>query len=301
MQESTLNRSVVIADIADSSRFYEQAGDNQARRILMELLGELADVARKNNGESVRTYGDELMCAFASADDAVTAASGMHQVVAAHSPHRWGEVGTIRLYIRIDTGTIIRAGNKMFGDPVNSAAKMKTLARPGQTLISEATRQCLSVNHRNQTRQAGKMPTKSEVGTFAIFEYFHQEEEATLVMEFPRNLIAPAMVLEIRMGDQRLALDEKGAAITIGRLPTNDVVLSYAGVSRLHAKIVHRRGKFVLVDTSSNGTYVHMAHRDAVYIKHDELQLYGSGVICPGKSATPESPGAVHFEIRDHT
>ncbi len=297
MQESTLNRSVLFADIAGSSRLYEQLGDNQARRLMMELLSDLADVARKYNGESVRTYGDELMCAFVSADDAVMAAASMHQVVASHPPERWGQFDSIGLYIRVDTGTIIRVGNKLFGDAVNSAAKMKTLAKPNQTLISETTCQCLSREHQKLTRFTGKLPIKGKTGTFDIFEYVHEEEEATLVMEFPRNMVTPKEKLEVSMGDQKLIVDEANATITIGRLPANDIVMKYAGVSRMHAKIEHRRGKYILKDASSNGTYVHMANRDAVYIKHDELQLYGEGVICPGRSATPESPGAIHFKI----
>lgn len=301
MQESTLNRSVLFADIAGSSRLYELLGDNQARRLMMELLSDLSDVARKNQGESLRTYGDELMCAFVSADDAVLAAATMHQVVAAHPPERWGEFESIGLYIRLDTGTIIRVGNKLFGDAVNSAAKMKTLAKPNQTLISEATRRCLSDRNKNLTRFVGKLPIKGKSGTFDIFEYIHEEEDATLVMEFPHNLVSPTEVLAVRMGDKKFILDEDRGMITIGRLPANDMVLKYAGVSRMHAKIEHRRGKFVLVDASSNGTYVHMTNRDAVYIKHDEFQLYGEGVISPGRSATPESPGAIHFAIRNRS
>jgi adenylate cyclase len=298
MQESTLNRSVLFADIAGSSRLYELLGDDRARRLIMTLLSDLSDVARKHNGESLRTYGDEMMCAFVSADDAVVAAATMHQVMDARPPIQRGGVDTIGLYIRIDTGTVIRVGNKLFGDAVNSAAKMKTLAKPGQTLISETTLIYLSEENKQLTRFVGKLPIKGKTGTFDIFEYIHEEEDATLVMELPADVTSSHEVLDLRHGDIRLTVDEERSTISIGRLPANDLVLKYAGVSRMHAKIEHRRGKFVLVDASSNGTYVHMADRDTVYLKHDELQLYGEGIICPGRSATPKSPGAIHFTIR---
>ena len=99
-------------------------GDDKARRLIMALLSDLGDVAKKNNGESLRTYGDEMMCAFVSADDAVTAAATMHQVMDARPSIQRGDFDAIGLYIRIDTGTVIRVGNKLFGDAVNSAAKM---------------------------------------------------------------------------------------------------------------------------------------------------------------------------------
>jgi adenylate cyclase len=298
MQETTLSRSILFADIAGSSKIYELLGDDQARRLIMDLLNDLADVARKYSGEFLRTYGDEMMCAFRSADDAVEAAANMHQVVEARPPVKWGQIESIGLYIRIDTGTVIQVGNKLFGDAVNSAAKMKTLAKPYQTLLSENTLNYLSEEHRHLTRFVGKLPIKGKAGTHDIFEYIHEEEEATLVMERPAEELQSFAVLKIECGDTTLSVDESRPALTIGRLPANDLILRYAGISRMHARIEHRKGKFVLVDASSNGTYIHIVGQDVIYLKHDELQLHGEGIICPGRSATPQSPGAIHYVIR---
>ena len=298
MQETTLSRSILFADIAGSSKIYELLGDDQARRLIMDLLNDLADVARKYSGEFLRTYGDEMMCAFRSADDAVEAAANMHQVVEARPPVKWGQIESIGLYIRIDTGTVIQVGNKLFGDAVNSAAKMKTLAKPYQTLLSENTLNYLSEEHRHLTRFVGKLPIKGKAGTHDIFEYIHEEEDATLVMERPAEELRSFAVLKIECGDTTLSVDESRPALTIGRLPANDLILRYAGISRMHARIEHRKGKFVLVDASSNGTYVHIVGQDVIYLKHDELQLHGEGIICPGRSATPQSPGAIHYVIR---
>ena len=279
MQESTLNRSILFADIAGSSKIYELIGDDQARRLIMDLLSDLSDAARKYNGDFLRTYGDEMMCAFRSADDAVEAAASMHQIVEARPPVKWGQIDSIGLYIRIDTGTVIQVGNKLFGDAVNSAAKMKTLAKPYQTLLSEATLNYLSQDHRRLTRYVGKLPIKGKSGTYDIFEYIHEEEDATLVMELPADNQPLPTVLEVQCGDTRVFVDENRPTLTIGRLPANDLVLKYAGVSRMHAKIEHRKGKFVLMDASSNGTYVHITGQEAVFLKHDELQLHGQGII----------------------
>jgi class 3 adenylate cyclase len=295
MQETTLNRSVLFADIAGSSKMYELLGDDQARRLIMELLSDLSGVARKYSGESLRTYGDELMCAFGAADDAVVAAASMHQLVDARPPVRWGEIDAIGLYIRIDTGTVIRVGNKIFGDAVNSAAKMKTLAKPFQTLISETTLNYLTEQHRSMTRFVGKLPIKGKSGTYDIFEYLHEVENATLVMERPAEELHTSAFLDLTFDATNYTVDENQSTITIGRLPANDIVMKYPGISRMHAKIEHRKGKFVLVDASSNGTFVHVTGRDPIYVKHDEFQLFGQGIICPGRKATAKSPGAIRF------
>ena len=148
------------------------------------------------------------------------------------------------------------------------------------------------------TRFVGKLPIKGKTGTHDIFEFIHEEEEATLVMEHPSELLFSFASLELRCGEIVASVDESHPTLTIGRLPANDLVLRYAGVSRMHAKIEHRKGKFVLVDASSNGTYVHIEGQDVVFLRHDELQLHGEGIICPGRSATPQSPGAIHYCVR---
>jgi adenylate cyclase len=239
------------------------------------------------------------MCAFRSADEAVEAAASMHQIVEARPPVMGGQIDSIGLYIRIDSGTVIQVGNKLFGDAVNSAAKMKTLAKPYQTLLSEATLNYLSEEHRHLTRFVGKLPIKGKTGTYDIFEYIHEQEEATLVVELPTQNRPSLAQLEIQCGDTRATVDEDRPTLTIGRLPANDLVLKYAGISRMHAKIEHRKGKFVLMDVSSNGTYVHIAGREAIFLKHDELQLHGQGIICPGRLAKAESPGAIHYTIKE--
>lgn len=277
---------------------YELLGDDQARRLIMELLSDLSNVVRKYNGESIRTYGDELMCAFGSADDAVMAAASMHQLVDARPPVRWGEIDAIGLYVRIDSGTVIRVGNKLFGDAVNSAAKMKALAKPFQTLISESTLNYLTDQHKKMTRFIGKLPIKGKSGTYDIFEYLHEVENATLVMERPSDDLLGAAALELSFDSATFTVDENHAAITIGRLPANDIVLKYPGVSRMHAKVEHRKGKFVLVDASSNGTFVYIEGREPVYVKHDEFQLFGEGTICAGSKAKADSADAIHFVVR---
>src|SRR4026209_2000359 len=57
-------------------------------------------------------------------------------------------------------------------------------------------------------------------------------------------------------GDQR-RLDFDKPEITIGRVQGNDVILPKGNVSKRHARIVLKDGKFIIVDLkSTNGTYV---------------------------------------------
>ncbi|HET6464251.1 MAG TPA: sigma 54-interacting transcriptional regulator [Nitrospiria bacterium] len=61
--------------------------------------------------------------------------------------------------------------------------------------------------------------------------------------------------------------------ITIGRSENNDVVLADAMVSRLHAVIEKRRGRYLLEDHSTNGTYLDEVRIDGAQPIADECTI----------------------------
>jgi pSer/pThr/pTyr-binding forkhead associated (FHA) protein len=95
-----------------------------------------------------------------------------------------------------------------------------------------------------------------------------------------------------------MTMDADCSVIRIGRLAENDLILSYPRVSRKHARIENRQGKFILVDTSTNGTYVKIGDLNTIHVLRDEIPLIGKGTISPGRNAASSSPGAIHFTIR---
>ena len=65
-----------------------------------------------------------------------------------------------------------------------------------------------------------------------------------------------AIVITEKGGEQRRISFNK-AEITIGRVQGNDIVLPKGNVSKRHARVLLKDGKFIIVDLkSTNGTYV---------------------------------------------
>lgn len=93
-----------------------------------------------------------------------------------------------------------------------------------------------------------------------------------------------------------------GAALVIGRDASADVVVPGNEVSRRHAQIVATEQGFVLVDTSTNGTFVN-GHRvegscvlqraDVIRIGADEFRFYGEATPVSAAPAPPAPPGPV--------
>lgn len=297
MQQAAAKMSVLVADIATDATPIGHLSANQANGLLEVLLNDLAGIAKVNNGELNQTFSAGLMCAFNSAEDAVVAAATMHQIMETHPPADWEDFDAPGLRIRVDTGTVIRAGNQLFGDPVRSAILMQGLAKPYQTLISETTRSYLSDLQQCQTRFVGQMTDDERRAMLNVYEYMGGREADTLALEYTDHSL-PAAAMDITYGPIIVTVNAHRPRITIGRMTTNNLVLNYPRVSRHHAVIELRDGKLFLRDDSVNGTYIRMGQLGTICLKRDEMQLYGQGIICPGRAASSSSPGAIHFATR---
>ena len=66
-------------------------------------------------------------------------------------------------------------------------------------------------------------------------------------------------------------------------------------LSRIHARIEYRQGRFVVVDTSTNGTYLLTQGEGSTCLHRDERSLQGQGFIGLGREVDPQSPLVIHF------
>jgi predicted component of type VI protein secretion system len=66
-------------------------------------------------------------------------------------------------------------------------------------------------------------------------------------------------------------------------------------ISRIYAKVEYRRGKFLLIDQSTNGTFLENDRGDESFVRRDSTELTGEGIIGLGRVAKPGTPLAIHF------
>ena len=107
---------------------------------------------------------------------------------------------------------------------------------------------------------------------------------------------ARGMRLRLRFEDRELLVDERHSSVTIGRAVDNDMVMKGHLISRLHARIEITHNKFlVLVDQSTNGTFVQSADGEELFLRHDSMQLKGQGLIGLGRVPERGTAHTVHF------
>jgi class 3 adenylate cyclase len=124
----------LIADIRGYTRFTEQHGDEAAAR----LTARFADVARiileHWDGQLVEVRGDEVLGVFASARQALRAAQDLHTRYAEESrTHADWPAG---IGIGLDVGEAVPVENGYRGAALNRAARLCSLAGPGEVLVS---------------------------------------------------------------------------------------------------------------------------------------------------------------------
>lgn len=108
---------------------------------------------------------------------------------------------------------------------------------------------------------------------------------------------APA-VLKLSLRGNAWNMDEARGEVSAGRDPAGDIVVARDKVSRLHARIFLRHGKFVIADQSANGTFVRMQHRAEIELHREEFVLMGRGSIGLGQSVLEMGEDAIDFEVK---
>ena len=92
----------------------------------------------RNRGNIIKTTGDGLLVEFASANDAVRAAIDI-QVGMIKREHSSTEDERIRYRIGINVGDVVFDGGDIFGDAVNVASRLESMAEPGGVCVSYIT------------------------------------------------------------------------------------------------------------------------------------------------------------------
>ncbi len=290
--------AILFADVVGSTQLYEALGDEQARETVQQCLRVMRDATEHFGGSVIKTMGDEIMATFPSADDAMSAASQMQKRITSSTRLANGT----HVFIRIGChyGPVVAEDRDIFGQAVHTANRMTSQAKAGQILTTAVTVEQLSGEWRALARQIDVATVKGYSGEMALFEVLWQPEEATSMLPSIRWTAAPEPVpagrLRLRFRGQELVLGEDGKTeASMGRADENDVVIKGNLISRVHARIDLRKNRFVLIDESTNGTFLQPDGGEEVYVRRDSTELAGSGVIGMGRLAARGTPLAIEY------
>jgi len=286
--ESTLegvpSLAILFADVVGSTRLYESLGDDRARSLVADCLVLLSECTVRFGGLVIKTIGDEVMCTFDSADAATNAAIEMHASVTERLPTVNANTPPgFRIRIGVHFGPAIVERGDVFGDAVNVAARMAALAKGDQILTTQATVLLLSTALRRCARRFDRVAVRGKAEEIEVFEIAWQPESLTVVGRTgAAKLVGLPTSVRLTYDETTIELGSGCLPITLGRSSAADIVIDDVMISREHARIERRRGRFYLIDSSTNGTYVE-TDAGLRFLKREELLLCGTGRISLGR------------------
>lgn len=284
---------ILFADVVGSTRLYETLGDEAARDLVAICVGVMRRATEQHGGRVIKTMGDEIMSTFADCDGALDAAVQMQTEIRAHPAL---VVGSQQVCIRIGAhfGPAVFEGRDVFGAAVHTANRMTTQAKAGQILITEAIHRRLSQEWKTVSRQVDVSVPRGQHDEVAVYEVLWQRDDITSMLPAIATITEQRRPFRItlRYRGREIPLDDRErTSVSIGRGDDNELIVRGNLVSRLHARVEAGKNRFMLVDQSTNGSFVRSATGEDSFVRRDSLALKGNGSIGLGQ---PPEDGTLH-------
>jgi len=291
-----LEVAILFADVVGSTQLYDKFGDTKASETVALCLDVMKEATYQFNGSVIKTIGDEVMSTFPSVDEAMGASVMMQKTITADNKKE----GRIPVSIRIGChfGPVVQEQNDIFGAAVHTANRMTSQAKAKQIVMSGDTVDQMGAEMRKQTRQIDVATVRGRMDEVALFEFLWNPEEATSMLptiEWESKARTGSKMLLTFCG-KSIEVSDKCKSINIGRADDNDLVIKGNLISRIHAKIEMRRGKFVIIDQSTNGTFLMNALGDETFVRRDSTELGKEGTIGLGRAEKAGTALSIHYK-----
>jgi len=290
--------AILFADIFVNRELYDKVGDDLVRRMVNNCITLLTQEVVRRHGTLHRTIVNEIICSFASAEDAMLAACAMQIVV-----NRSQLGGDYPLHVRIGFhyGDVNIIDSDVSGDCVNIAARVTAITRARQIMTTRAAADLLPENLRRKVRQVMRTKARGKQEPFDIFMVTWEHEDTTISRVGLPKLREPNEArneLLLRYKHELLVVSEQRNSVVLGRGDSCDLVIQDNHASRQHARIEQSFNKFVLVDYSANGTYVRFSDKRVMHLLHNEVTLHGAGSISLGQPFSENPTELIEFILQ---
>jgi class 3 adenylate cyclase len=130
--------AVALTDVVGSTELASRLGHGAYEALRREHFQLLRTVLAAHRGTEVKSTGDGLMIAFASAVDAVDCCVAMQQALERSARRATGP--TMQARIGLSIGEVTREDGDLYGTAVVEAVRLCAAAESGQVIVSELIR-----------------------------------------------------------------------------------------------------------------------------------------------------------------
>ena len=158
--------SVVFADVVGSAHLFATAGDLDVKKTFGEFFARASESVRTHKGLAVKFLGDGFFAVFPTPNEAFEFASELQRSLSGNPLPIGGLPLTVRMGLHC--GVVHFTPEKgITGDAINLAARITSMARPGQIVVSGDAYAQLP----NEPRRLLSSVEQAEIKGFAISRY----------------------------------------------------------------------------------------------------------------------------------
>jgi len=145
---------------------------------------------------------------------------------------------------------------------------------------------------------------QQEKNSEAIQTYIAEQDEPeptlTEMMEssLVNNLFKDRQQLYLTYHERIKELTSRDEKVNLGRSGKCDFIINSDCASRQHASLIYRRGKFIIADDSTNGTFIKPQGGKEIYIHSEDYPLSGSGFISLGESISVDNEHLIYYSCQ---
>ncbi len=297
---------LLIAEITGDAPLLGKLGAMETQRAVERSRNRAERAIGAYEGLTLEAQGRALLAIFPRSENAAQAAFDLRDRVKQLPP-----VSGVMLSVR----TAIHYGRlDSSQQPVETAMaharQMVSAAPAGQILISREAADTLPGSIRPHL-EAGNIEGLTEVFTFrgntlpqagkSLPDAEAAEStEASAAPDLPPPANQPAAArssMMLRHNKNMLSVSDNRPVVLAGREEGNDLVIADRRASRHHARIEWRQGRYVLIDTSTNGTFMTDEAGNEVALRRAETELPTRGRIGFGYSPTEAGAEVIFFDI----
>lgn len=172
--------AILYADVAGYSRLTGEDEDATHRR-LSEYLDLISATVEDHRGRVMHYAGDAVLAMFDAVVDAVSCATEIQDKLR----ERNQELPTgrkVQFRIGVNLGDVIEDRGDIYGDGVNVAARLESLADPGGICISDAVRSAIGKKLDLDYEDLGEQEVKNIGEPVRVYQVVMEEEEESKII-----------------------------------------------------------------------------------------------------------------------
>jgi adenylate cyclase len=282
--------TVLFVDISGSTTLYAQRGDAAAFGLTKACLDLMREQITTAGGRVLRQVGDGVLAIFETPVEGLRAA--IDTIAAIEDPGRTLSREGVRVRGGLSYGPAVLLADDVYGDVANVAARLVSRAAAGEIFLSGNVYDALPDEVRAHVQLIDQMLLRNRPTAVSVYKYVPDSIRATMKAGTRRLPVTATM--EVTHGERLFVIGPERPRVCMGRDPGNDIRIDEDFVSRQHAEIALHGDRFVLVDRSTNGTYVYADQGPVFRLVREELDLTGAGRIVLGVA---EAPAAILYRV----